>query len=41
MKMAAAKALAKIAKEKVPDVVLNAFGGRVWSLVENISYNAI
>lgn len=28
MKMAAAKALAALAKEKVPDVVQNAFGGR-------------
>lgn len=28
MKLAAAEALARLAKEKVPDVVLNAFGGR-------------
>ena len=28
MKLAAAEALAKLAKEKVPDVVQNAFGGR-------------
>ena len=28
MKLAAAKALSNLAKEKVPDVVQNAFGGR-------------